>query len=72
MVITVQADQSHALNIFPPSSREEKPPYPATSTDSKYPFEISHFNGEDILSAAYALLGIGPPDNETFHNNSKK
>jgi hypothetical protein len=58
LTISVQAEQTHTLHLFPQSGEGEELPYPATSSDSEYPFEISHFNGKDIVSAAHNLLGI--------------
>lgn len=64
LVITVRTEAGHELSLFPRPDQEDDTPYPATSSDSKYPFQISGFNGQDIVSAADALLGIEPPQDD--------
>ncbi len=64
LVITVRTEADHELSLFPRPDQEEDTPYQATSSDSKYPFQISGFNGQDIISAADALLGIEPPQDD--------
>jgi len=69
LTISVQADETHTLHLFPQSGDSQELPYPATSSDSEYPFQISHFNGQDIVSGADALLGIEQsPENGSDRN----
>jgi len=71
LTISVQADETHTLHLFPQSGEGEELPYPATSSDSEYPFEISHFNGQDIVSAAHALLGIEAAQDDSSQNSTQ-
>ena len=71
LVITVQTDAGHELSLFPRRDQEDDTPSPATSSDSEYPFEISGFNGQDIVSAADALLGIEPPQDDPSQKSTQ-
>ena len=65
LTITVHAEQTHTLHLFPKPEDANGHSRPATSSEARYPFIISKHNAQDIFESADRVLGRESTQNAT-------
>lgn len=65
--VTVTADKTYTVSVFPKAT-EEANTYPAISSESPYPFELSQFDVDDLKKNIEALGG----ESDTSGTDTKK